>query len=120
MKRKDFLRYSFWAAGLSSLDLVYIAPRPADAFIWRMLFRALLRSAFSTYEIKTEQWYRNRLDVMLAEREFIRERFTEVSVAQVDHFPFGIVAASHRQDLLETNVAFAFPRIENAQRQLHY
>lgn len=114
MKRRSFLRYSLLSGGSFVIGLGISHPQPANAFIWGLLFRVLLRSAFNGFEIKDEKWYKRRLDVMVAEREFIRERFTEISVAQVSSPLFGVVAASHRQDLLETNVAFAFPRIENS------
>jgi hypothetical protein len=113
MKRRDFIRYSLLGSGSFVLGLGVCRPQPADAFIWGLLFRALLNSAFSSYEMKNEQWYKDRLDVMLAEREFIREEFTQISVAQVDSSPYGVIATSYRQDLLETNVGFAFPRVEN-------
>lgn len=113
MKRRNFLRYSLASSGTFVVGLGIHQPRPADAFIWNFLFRILLRSAFNGYEFKTEEWYKDRLDVMLAEREFIREQFTEISVAKVSGSSFGVIAASHRKEPLETNVAFMFPRIEN-------
>ncbi|QSV65726.1 MAG: hypothetical protein HEQ12_01255 [Aphanizomenon flos-aquae DEX188] len=118
MKRRKFIQYSLIGGGSFILNLDLYNPQPADAFIFGFLFRALLSSAFRGFQIRDKRWYKARKDVMLAEREFIRQQFTNLAVAQVDGSQYNVIAASERQEPLANNVGFAFPRIEYNQETI--
>jgi len=132
MKRRKFIQYSTIGGGSFLLSLGLNNP-PADAFIWGLIFRALLQAAFSGFQMRDQKWWDERLDVMLAQREFIRQRFTDVSVAEVESPQYNVLVAAQQtqsQSLIidpkknknipnkingtiTNNVAFACPRIEN-------
>ncbi|MBD2627280.1 hypothetical protein [Trichormus variabilis] len=120
MKRRKFIQYSLIGGGSFVLNLGLYNSQPADAFFFGLLLRALLNSAFSGFQTRDERWYKARKEVMLAEREFIRQQFTTVGVAQVNdpQDQYNVVVASERKDPLANNVAFGFPRIENDQEFL--
>jgi hypothetical protein len=84
MKRRKFIQYSLIGGGSFVLNLGLYNPQSADAFIFGLLFRALLNSAFRGFQMRDKRWYKARKDVMLAEREFIRQQFTTVGVAEVN------------------------------------
>ncbi len=112
MRRRDFIQYSLIGGGSFILNLGLYNPQSADAFILKFLFKSLLKNAFGFFQIRNEQWYKQRQEVMLAEREFIRQQFTNVAIAEVESPQYNIITASERQDPLANNVAFGFPRIE--------
>lgn len=112
MKRRELLRYTLAGGGTFILSFGFNHNQKADAFILGFLFRAILRAAFSGFEMRDQRWWDRRLEAQLAQREFVRQSFTNVSVAQVYNSPYTIIAASERSDSLANNVAYAFPRIE--------
>lgn len=138
MKRRKFIQYSTIGGGSFLLSLGLNNPPPAGAFIWGLIFRALLQAAFSGFQMRDQKWWDERLDVMLAQREFIRQRFTDVSVAEVESPQYNVLVAAQQtqsQSLIidpkknknipnkingtiTNNVAFACPRIENGEECL--
>ncbi|AUS35917.1 hypothetical protein amyaer_p04790 (plasmid) [Microcystis aeruginosa NIES-2481] len=138
MKRRKFIQYSTIGGGSFLLSLGLNNLPPAGAFIWGLIFRALLQAAFSGFQMRDQKWWDERLDVMLAQREFIRQRFTDVSVAEVESPQYNVLVAAQQtqsQSLIidpkknknipnkingtiTNNVAFACPRIENGEECL--
>jgi hypothetical protein len=118
MKRRKFIQYSLIGSGSFVVNLGLYNPQPSDAIVLRGLFETLLVSAFGYFQMQTEQWYKERQNTMLAKREFIRQQFTNIAVAQVDSSQYNVVMYGERQEPLAKNVAFAFPRIENNQETI--
>ncbi|MFM6012202.1 MAG: hypothetical protein ACKPCG_06435 [Dolichospermum sp.] len=118
MKRRKFIQYSLIGGGSFVLNLGLHNPQSADAFFG--LFGLLLRVAFAGFQMRDKRWYKARKDVMLAEREFIRQQFTTVGVAQVNdpENQYNVIAVSERKDPLANNIGLGFPRIENDQEFL--
>ena len=112
MKRRELLRYTLAGGGALVLSVGLNRNQQANAFIMGLLFRAILQAAFSNFQIRDQRWWDRRLEAQLAQREFVRQSFTNVSVAQVYDSPYIMIAASERSDSFANNVAYAFPRIE--------
>ena len=119
MKRRKFIQYSLIVGGSFVVNLGLYNPQPSDAIVLKGLFETLLVSAFGYFQMQTEQSYKERQNAMLAKREFIRQQFTNIAVAQVDisqyvdSSQYNVVMYGERQERLAKNVAFAFPRIED-------
>lgn len=113
MNRRKCLQYLLFSSGTFAVTIDLNKDSKANAFVWGLLFRALLNAAFSDFEMRDQQWWDDRLEAQLAQREFVRESFTDITIAQVNGSPYPLVAASERSDNLVTNLAYAFPRIED-------
>jgi len=143
MKRRKFIQYSTIGGGSFVLSLGLNNPSPANAFIFGLIFRALLNSAFGGFQMRDQKWWDKRLDVMLAQQALIRERFTDVTVAEVEspRYKYNVLVAANKpqsqfpfidpkknQDIkdipniinqtITSNVAFACPRVENGEECL--
>lgn len=137
MKRREFIQYSTMGGGTFLLSLGLNNP-PADAFIFGLLFRVLLSAAFRGFQMRDKRWWDARFDVMLAQQAFIRERFTDVTVAEVESPQYNVLVAAQRpqsetliidpkknkdiphkiNEAITSNVAFACPRVENGEECL--
>jgi len=138
MKRRKFIQYSTIGGGAFFLNLGLNNPPSADAFIFGLIFRALLNAAFGGFKMRDQKWWDERLDVMLAQREFIRQRFTDVTVAEVESPQYKVIVAANQpqsqsliidskknknipnkiNQTITSNVAFACPRVENGEECL--
>jgi hypothetical protein len=121
MKRRKFIQYSLIGGGSFVLNLGLYNPQRADAFpffLVRGLLKLFSNSAFAYSQMQDPRWYKARKDVMLAEREFTRQQFTNLAVAQVGSPKYNVVVASQREEALANNVGFAFPRIESNQETI--
>ena len=133
MKRRKFIQYSTIGGGAFLLSLGLNNSPPADAFIFGLIFRALLNAAFGGFQMRDQKWWDERLDVMLAQQEFIRQRFTDVTVAEVESPQYNVIVAANQlqsqspfidpkknkdipniiNQTITSNVAFACPRVED-------
>jgi hypothetical protein len=138
MKRRKFIQYSTIGGGSFLLNLGLNNPPPADAFIFGLIFRALLNAAFGGFQMRDQKWWDERLDVMLAQQALIRERFTDVTVAEVESPQYNVIVAAQQpqsqsliidpkknknipnkiNQTITSNVAFACPRVENGEECL--
>ena len=118
MKRRKFIQYSLIGGGSFVVNLGLYNPQPSDAIVLKGLFETLLVSAFGYFQMQTEQWYKERQDAMLAKREFIRQQFTNIAVAQVNSSQYDVVTSAERQEPLAKNIGFVFPRIQDNQETI--
>lgn len=120
INRRDFIKYGVCGTSAFVINLGLHNPKRADAFIFfllgnpvlRMVLSALGRSAFSYFQQRNQKWWDKRLEVQLAEREFIRRQFTDVTVAEVRSPQNSIIVAAQYREPLGNNAALAFPRME--------
>ncbi|MEC4805265.1 MAG: hypothetical protein SAJ12_10970 [Jaaginema sp. PMC 1079.18] len=120
MNRRSFIKYSSLGTGFFVLNLGLHNPQPVDAFLFFLLRSPILRfvlgqlgrSAFSSLQQRDRQWWDKRLEVQLAEREFIRRQFTDVTVAEVRSPQYSAIVAAQSRERLGYNAGLAFPRIE--------
>jgi hypothetical protein len=125
MQRRQFIRYSLASTGfIVALDALY--PTKADAFLFLLLrgtlmdmaIGALLQSAFTLARNaatrRSQEWYERRLNVQLAQREFLSRQFTNVAVAEVGETQYEYFLAAQKRERLGYNVAFGFPDISRS------
>ncbi len=122
MKRREFIQYGALGSTTFLVNLGLHNPQPANAFLFALLggtlfdfaFGALLQGAFAlargAWQRRTQEWYDQRLDAMLAQSQFLSNSFTNVVAAEVNSFQYSVVLASERREKLGHNVAFAFPQ----------
>lgn len=125
IQRRQFIQYSLASAGfIVSLDALY--PKKADAFLFLLLrgtlmdmaVGALLQGAFSLARNaatrRSQDWYESRLNVQLAQREFLSRQFTNIAVAKVSETQYGYFLAAQNRERLGHNVAFGFPDVSQS------
>jgi hypothetical protein len=127
MKRREFIQYGALGSTTFLVNLGLHNPQPANAFLFALLggtlfdfaFGALLQGAFAlargAWQRRTQQWYDQRLDAMLAQSQFLSNSFTNVVAAEVNSFQYSVVLASERREQLGQNVAFAFPQMHDSE-----
>ena len=127
MKRRKFIQYSTLGSASFIVSLGLLSTKRSDAFLFALLgggllelaFGALLQGAFAlasgAWSQRTQEWYDRRLEAQLAQREFLRQRFTNVTVAEVSNPQYSVILAAHQQEQLGYNVAFGFPQLMESQ-----
>ncbi len=127
MNRRKFIAYTALAGGSFIVNLGLHQPKPARGIIFIFFIQAagpsllslalggLALAAFGSGSQNHKQiraWYDKRLDAQLAQREFLRRQFTNVSVAEVNNSEYNYILGAEKKEALGQNVALAFPRIE--------
>ncbi|MEG4806886.1 hypothetical protein QUA82_07465 [Microcoleus sp. F8-D3] len=119
MNRRKFIQYSALGSASFIVNLGLHNPQKADAFLFllanpllRLVLGGLGRGAFSYFQQRNQEWFDKRLEVQLAQREFLERQFTNVAVAEVRSPQYTVVVGSERRESLGKNAVLAFPRIE--------
>jgi hypothetical protein len=127
MKRREFIQYGALGSTTFLVNLGLHNPQPANAFLFALLggtlfdfaVGALFQGAFAlargAWQRRTQQWYDQRLDAILAQSQFLSNSFTNVVAAEVNSFQYSVVLASERREKLGHNVAFAFPQMHDSE-----
>ncbi|MDP8966450.1 MAG: hypothetical protein M3O33_21175 [Cyanobacteriota bacterium] len=127
MKRRKFIQYGALGSASFVVNLGLLNPKRSDAFLFALLggtllevaFGALIQGAFAlargAWGRRTQEWYNRRLEAQLAQREFLRQKFTDVTVAEVETPQYNVILAAHHRERLGYNAAFSFPQMMESQ-----
>jgi hypothetical protein len=124
MKRRKFIQYGVLGSSLFIVNLGLYNPQPANAIpflaflgttLVRFAFGSLLRATFASWQPRSQQWYDDRLDAMLAQSKFLSNNFTNIAAAEVNSYQYSVVLAAERKEQLGHNVAFAFPQMRDSE-----
>lgn len=126
MKRRKFIYYSSLGTASFIVNLGLHNPKRADAFLFfllanpvlRLVMGGLARSAFSFFQRREQEWWDKRLEVQLAQREFLHRQFQDVTVAEIRSPQYSVIIGSERRESLGNNAALVFPRIEDSRPTL--
>lgn len=124
MKRRKFITYSAATGFVISLDL--LSPQKADAFIFALLGKLLLRNMVSmvvrgalstgieSYSRRDQAWFDRRMEVQLAQREFIAQNFTNIGAVEGISDPvYRYILAAEKHSERGLIPAFSFPQLSN-------
>ena len=107
MKRRDFLKYSAMGGG-SLITTVAWQPQPAEAlFFLGLLVRAAGMVLTSGFQIRTQAWWDNRYEAMLAQSRLFDTEFRRVEVAELNNRFYNYIAVGRQN----SEVAMSFPRV---------
>jgi len=92
MKRRDFLKYSAMGGG-SLIATVAWQPQPAEAFFFLgLLLRAAGMVLKSGLQSRSQAWWDNRYDAMLAQSRLFDNEFRRVEVAELNNRFYNYIA----------------------------
>jgi hypothetical protein len=124
MRRRQLITYSAATSFVVALDL--IAPQKSDAFLFALMRGALVeglisllaQSAFSiginSYRRRNQEWFDQRLEAQLSQREFIAQNFTNVGAAEGLTDPtYRYIVGAEKYDNKGFIPAISFPQLRN-------
>jgi hypothetical protein len=107
MKRRDFLKYSAIGSG-SLITTVAFQPQPAEAFFFLgLLLRAAGMALKSGLQVRSQKWWDDRYEAMLAQSRLFDAEFRRVEVAELNNRFYNYVAVGQQN----IDVAMSLPRI---------
>ena len=138
MNRRKFIQYGALGSTAFIINLGLLNPKKADAFLFALLGGALLDSAFSlllsgafnlalrVWGRRSQEWWDSRLEMQLAQSEFLANSFTDVNseflahdftyvnLVEVNSPAYSYVLGSSKIEQLGESVAFGFLQTVNS------
>lgn len=134
MKRRRFITLSTLGSATFTISLGVLNPQEAQSIIFLFLVKSiagpsLLNLALGGLALAAlgssvsqrrhrQQWFDSQTEAQLAQREFIRRSFTDVTVAESSIPEYKYILGAFREEPLGKSVGLIFPRSNNEQSSM--
>jgi len=123
MNRREFLKYSLASGSFSIAIGTLYAPNAngflqflLGSFLKNTIMRMLIQGAFSNIREQVgqgPQFFADRMNIQLAQREFLARQFTNIDVTETQDDQYGYVISGQTLERLGYNVAIGFASQRN-------